>query len=71
MNDPYMMPLDTLYKEIVEVDPSFTTVYDYKTGKTTGICRHNAEFVENSLSSVLIKVWLYYFKEKTEDVRRS
>jgi hypothetical protein len=68
MNDPYMTPLDTLLREIFEVDPSFTVVYDAKSGKTQGICQYNAEFEGNSLSAVIITVWLYYFKEKVDNV---
>lgn len=66
MHDIRMTPIDTLLGEIFDIDPSFTIVYDDNAKKTRGICLHNAIFEANSLSDVIVKVWMYYYKEKTD-----
>lgn len=66
MKDITMTPLDTLLKEIYQIDPSFTIVYDKESGKTQGICLYNAVFETESLSKTIIAVWLYYYKEKLD-----
>ena len=67
LNELTMTPLDTLYAEIKEIDPSFTIVFNSKTGNTEGICQHNHVFEEESLSKLIIKVWLYYFNAEKEE----
>ena len=57
-------PLDKLLREIYQIDPSFTIVYDKNSGKTRGICQYNAVFEADSLSHLIVIVWLYYFREK-------
>lgn len=62
-----MTPLDVLWNEIKEIDPSFRVEYNAKTKKTIAICLSDAlvdtEFEAESLSQVIIMAWLHFTRK--------
>lgn len=63
-----MTPLDTLLKEIWQIDPSFHIEYDSESKQEMLVNRNNDCFTANSLSNVLVKAWRhYYYDRKAHD----
>lgn len=66
-----MIPLDTLLKELWQIDPSFHIEYWVKTNETALVNAKSVTFVGNNLSGALTTAWLHYYAERnTSDVNR-